>query len=129
MSAYTRFEFEGAGAMSIFPTGDFGNPCPSICVHVMPRGVVRDINPAGWTTAKHPVGVHLHLPHAGEKRVRIAAIHIQTGTSGIQIHEEHARPVLAAVGGFINAAFLLRSRGPVAFFPTRKRRRHWHSPG
>ena len=45
------------------------------------------------------------------ERVRILRVHRQAGAAGLLVDEEHALPVLAAVGRAIDAALLLRPGG------------------
>src|SRR6185295_18481741 len=52
--------------------------------------------------------MHLDLPRAGEQRPRILRVHRQTRAAGVLVDEEHALPVLAAVGRAEDAALLLR---------------------
>src|SRR5258708_977115 len=54
--------------------------------------------------------MHLHLPHAGDEGVWIEWIEGQARAAHLLAREQHPRPMLAAVGGPEDAAFLLRPR-------------------
>src|SRR5207244_1843266 len=73
--------------------------------------VVRDVHAAPWTTAFDFPGVHHQRPHAGNDRVWIFRVERQARAPGVFVDEENAIPGLSAVGGAIDAAFLLRPRG------------------
>src|SRR5215472_13367901 len=73
--------------------------------------IFGNVNCAAGTAAQFAVRVHFHLPHSGEKNARVVRVHSQTGTTGVAVGEEHALPMLAAVGGAIDAALLLRAGG------------------
>ena len=72
-------------------------------------GVVRDIDAAARSAGEHRVGMHHHLPGSGEQGIGVVGIHGEAGTAGIGAGEERAGPGLAAVGGFVDAALLLRT--------------------
>src|SRR5437588_4356653 len=83
----------------------------SVALQALPGGaaVARTIHRAPWPSAEHAVGVHLDLPHAREKNAWIVRIHHQSAAAGVRIGEQHALPILAAIGASINTALLLRT--------------------
>src|SRR5438309_3463486 len=73
--------------------------------------IMRDINSTAGTSAELAPGTHLDLPHAGEQRVRIVKVHGESGAAHIVGNEEDALPMLAAIGGAVDAFILLRAGG------------------
>src|SRR5436853_7652886 len=80
-------------------------------VRPLRTAVVGDINSTPGSAAEFTPGAHLDLPHAGEQRVRIMWIHGESGAAHIVGNEEDALPMLAAIGGAVDAFILLRAGG------------------
>ena len=56
--------------------------------------------------------MHLDLPRPREERARVLHVHRQARAAGVLVHEEHAVPVLAAVGCAEHTALLLSAGNP-----------------
>src|SRR5207249_3278276 len=65
------------------------------------------VHAAAWSSAQLSPWMHLHLPRTREQRPRIFRVHRQTRAAGVLVDEQHAVPVLTAVGGAEYAALCL----------------------
>src|SRR5438093_1063137 len=65
------------------------------------------VHAAAWSSAQLGPWMHLHLPRTREQRPRIFRVHRQTRAAGVLVDEQHAVPVLTAVGGAEYAALCL----------------------
>ena len=54
------------------------------------------------------VRVAPELPHPRVQNIRLLRIHRQGGTAGIFVHVQNTLPFLAAIGGLVDAALLVR---------------------
>ena len=69
---------------------------------------MRHVDAASGAAAQHRPRMHLGLPRAGKHGARVLRVHRETRAAGVLVDEEHAVPVLAAVGRAVDAALLLR---------------------
>src|SRR5450432_1185594 len=85
----------------------FGHP---VALYLLPgvAAVVSDVDAAAGSAAQHRVGVHHHVPGAGEQDVGVLGVHGEAGAAGVGVDEQHAVPGLAAILGAEYAALLLR---------------------
>ena len=123
ISAYTRFEFDGATRRRSC------RPATSAGPVVEPRpgraAVARDVDTAARAAAEHRPRVHHDFPRAGEQHVRIVRVDasgpeqpVFGSTNSTRCH------VLAAVRRAVDAALLLRP-GRAARARRRRRCRDW----
>ena len=84
----------------------------AVALQALPGGaaVAGNIDAAPGPAAEQGVGVHLHLPHAGEQHLGVIRVHRQARAARIRVDEKHALPALAAVGRAVDPAFLLGAR-------------------
>ena len=82
-----------------------------VALEFRPRvpAVVGHVDAAALAAALPAPGVDLHRPHAGEQLARVGGVHLDAGSAGVLVHEEHVLPALPAVHGAEHAARLLRS--------------------
>src|SRR5260370_772302 len=83
-----------------------GEPVPHEALPGYPA-VARDPQPAARAAALQVPRLHLELPHPGEYGIRVAGIDREVRAPGVGVHEQHARPRLAAVRRAIHTALRL----------------------
>ena len=67
------------------------------------------MDPAPRTAAVEPPRAPAALVHGREDRLRVGHVHGQIDRAGVLVDEEHEFPVLAAVGGAVDAPLRVRS--------------------